>query len=93
MRTSGGKIIKIIESVAPQWKKVGALLDFDIEGQTLKLIEADHQQKGHAACCQEMFMYWLEGKGKNATWEVLVEVLSDTDLSELAKQVTTALLS
>ena len=56
--------IQIINSVAPQWKELGALLDFDAEGRTLSLIEADHRQEGHAACCREMFMVeWQREEG------------------------------
>ena len=91
MKTTTGEKIKIIESVAPQWKELGCLLDFDPEGRTLGLIEANHQQKGHVACCREMFATWLKGKGREATWEVLIELLDDIDQSELAKQVKIAL--
>ena len=87
MKTTTGEKIKIIESVAPQWKELGDLLDFDTEGRTLELIEANNQQKGHVACCREMFVYWLKGGGKDTTWEVLVELLDDIEQSELAKQV------
>ena len=86
MKTATGEKIKIIESVAPQWKELGDLLDFDPEGRTLELIEAN-QQKDHVACCREMFVYWLRGKGREATWEVLIELLDDIDQSELAKKV------
>ena len=91
MKTTTGEKMKIIESVAPQWKELGDLLDFDPEGRTLELIEANHQQKGHVACCREMFAYWVKGKGREDTWEVLIELLDDIDQSELAKQVKTAL--
>ena len=91
MKTATGEKIKIIESVAPQWKELGDLLDFDPEGRTLELIEANNQQKGHVACCREMFITWLKGKGKEVTWEVLIELLEDIDQSELAKRVNTAL--
>ena len=90
MKTTTGEKIKIIESVAPQWKELGDLLDFDPEGRTLELIEAN-QQKDHVACCREMFVYWLRGKGREATWEVLIELLADIDQSELAKKVETTL--
>ena len=91
MKTKTGEKIKIIESVAPQWKELGDLLDFDPEGRTLELIEANHQLRGHVACCREMFVTWLKGKGREATWEVLIELLDDIDQSELAKQVKIAL--
>ena len=90
MKTTKGEKIKIIDSVAPQWKKLGALFNFDYEGQTLELIEANNQLKGPVACCWEMFVTWLKGKGREATWEVLIELLDDSDQSELAKQVQTA---
>ena len=91
MKTTGGEEVKITMSVAPQWKELGALLDIDTEGRTLNLIEADHQQKGHAACCREMFMSWLEYKGEDATWAVLIEALNDIDQSELTKQIKAAI--
>ena len=89
MKTATGEKIKIIESVAPKWKELGDLLDFDPEGRTLELIEAK-EQKDPVACCREMFVTWLKGKGREATWEVLIELLDDIDQAELAKQVKTA---
>jgi len=90
MKVVTGEKIKIIESVAPQWKELGDLLDFDSEGRTLELIEAK-QQKDPVACCREMFVTWLRGKGREATWEVLIELLHEVDQSELAKKVKSAL--
>ena len=90
MKTATGEKIKIIESVATQWKELGDLFDFDSEGRTLELIEAN-QQKDNLTCCREMFVCWLKGKGKEATWGVLIELLDDIDQSELARKVKTAL--
>ena len=91
MKTATGEKFKIIESVAPQWKELGDLLDFDPEGRTLELIEANNQQEGLVACCREMFVYWLKGKGREATWVVLIELLDDIGQSELARKVKIAL--
>ena len=91
MKSATGEKIKIIESVAPKWKELGALLDFDHEGRTLELIEANNQLKGPIASCQQMFVTWLQGKGREATWEVLIELIDDIDQSELARRVRTAL--
>ena len=91
MKTTKGEKIKIIASVAPQWKELGDLLDFDPEGRTLELIEVNNQQKGYVACCREMFVYWLKGKGRKATWEVVIELIDDINQSELAKKVKNAL--
>ena len=91
LKTTTGEKIKIIESVAPQWKELGDLLDFDHEGRILELIEANNQQKSRVESCREMFVYWLRGKGREATWGVLIELLDDIHQSELAKKVKTAL--
>ena len=91
MKTTSGEDVKIIMSVAPQWKELGALLDIDTEGRTLNLIEADHQREGHAACCREMFMSWLECKREDATWAALIEALNDIDQSELTRQIKAAI--
>ena len=78
---------RIIKSVAPKWKELGALFDFDGEGQHLDLIEYKYQKEGPVACCQAMFKHWLKGNGKEASWKVLIELLCDIDESELANQV------
>ena len=91
MKSATGEKIKIIESLAPKWKELGALLDFDPEGRTLALIEANNKLKGPTASCQEMFVTWLQGKGVEVTWKVLIELLDKVDQSELAKRVKTAL--
>ena len=91
MKTTTGEKIKIIESVSPQWKKLGDLLNFDPEGRTLELIEANNHLNGVVACCREMFVTWLKGNGREATWEMLIELLDDSDQSELARKIKTAL--
>ena len=80
----------IIESVATQWKELGALLNFDTDGRTLRNIEATYQLESPTACCQEMFIHWLMGNGKETTWNILIELLDDIGQSELAKKVTAA---
>ena len=89
MKTADGEKIEIIKSTTPQWKKLGYLMDFDKQGQTVDFIEAEHQLEGQAACCQEMFKLWL--KCPNATWDNLIELLVDCDQKVLAEQVKSAL--
>ena len=89
MKTADGEKIEIIKSTTPQWKKLGYLMDFDKQGQTVDFIEAEYQLEGQAACCQEMFKLWL--KGPNATWDNLIELLVDCDQKVLAEQVKSAL--
>ena len=89
MKTADGEKIEIIKSTTPQWKKLGYLMDFDKQGQTVDFIEAEYKLEGQAACCQEMFKLWL--KGPNATWDNLIELLVDCDQKVLAEQVKSAL--
>ena len=85
MKTVEGEKVEIIKSMTPQWKQLGLLMDFDKEGLTVDLIEAEHQLKGQAACCQEMFKLWL--KSPDATWNNLIELLIDCDQKVLAEHV------
>ena len=79
--------MEIIKTVAPDWKKIGLLMDFDPYGRKIVNIEAEHAHKrnGLAICCQEMFILWLDNP--DATWSNLIELLLDSEQQELAKQV------
>ena len=93
MRSASGEKIQIIKQIAPHWKQLGALLNFDPDGWTLDLIESEHKLDGPVGCCQATIKHWLMGNGIDPTWEVLLDLLDDIDHSELAKQVKTALHS
>ena len=91
LRTSKGKRIKIIETVAPKWQKIGDLLDFDESGTRLELIKATHPSDPEA-CCRSMFQHWLKGNGvKPCSWRKLIELLEDSNFESLAKEVETIL--
>ena len=77
--------VEVIKSLTPHWRELGLLMDFDGEGRTVDLIEAEYQMKGQTACCQEMFKLWL--KGPHATWGNLIELLVDCEQKALAEQV------
>ena len=85
LQTAKGDKLEIIKSLTPQWRQLGLLMDFDRDGRTVDLIEAEHQMKGQVACCQEVFKLWL--KGPDATWGNLIELLIDCEQSALAEQV------
>ena len=92
LKTSKGKI-QVIKRVAPYWRKLGALLDFDDDGTQLDTIK----QKFHSDpedCCQEMFKYWVKGNGvKPCTWNKLIELLDDNDQKALSKEIQESLSS
>ena len=65
----------------------GALLLDDSTGTRVKNLE--HQQQRNAERInQEILQEWLTGSGKNpVTWETLVEVIRDIELSTLADDI------
>ena len=86
MRTPDRQKIDIIKTVAPQWRDIGDLLDFDAKGETLKRIQAD--EGGVESCCRCMFQHWLEGNGvQPVSWATLLEILEDCHFITLAAQV------
>ena len=95
MKTARGEKIDIINCVAPQWKQLGILFNFDAEGRAIDLIEAQHKLEGPVVCCEETIKHWLKGNynGIDATWKAVIELLEDMGESALAKQVKSALLA
>ena len=93
LRTAKGKKIKIIERVAPFWRRLGDQLDFDGGGSKLALIEAKHPMNPEA-CSRAMFQHWLNGNGVTpCSWRMLIELIDDLDEVVLARDIQTALLT
>lgn len=63
------------------------MMDFDPKGNTLDAIKKDFD--GVKERCRETFRLWLDGKGKRqpATWSMLLEILEDSNLGELAGEI------
>ena len=87
LKTTEGQKVQIIRHLAPEWKDFGIYLDFDADGRTLDLIEAEQKMNGPVACCRAMFQHWLAGNGVHATWDTLIELLQDAEQSHLAQQI------
>ena len=87
LKTADGDNLQIIEAIAPDWKTVGYLMDFDPNGQKVDVIEAQyaHKRNGVITCCQEIFKLWL--RSKDATWVKLNEILNGSGHKVLAEQV------
>ena len=87
-----GKKIRIIETVAPKWQRLGDQLEFDRSGTKLAVIKATHPTDPEA-CCRDMFQHWLNGNGVGpCSWRKLIELLEDCDLDELATEVQSVLV-
>jgi len=89
LKNAKGEKLEVVKSLTPHWRQLGLLMDFDKDGRTVDLIEAEHQMKGQTVCCQEVFKLWL--KGPDATWGNLIELLIDCEQTTLAEQVKDAL--
>lgn len=88
MKTKTGVKIEVIKSLAPQWKQLGILLDFDTDGAQLDLIEYENGQQNPQKCCLAMIRYWMAGNGEQpATWRKLIELLRDCEKDVLAAQL------
>ena len=87
LKTTEGQKVQIIRDLAPKWKDFGISLDFDPDGRTLNVIEAEQKMNGPVACCQAMFQHWLAGNGVPATWGMLIALLQDAEELSLVEQI------
>lgn len=79
------KRVRIIEKVAPKWKKLGDILKF--EDHVLETIDQGSHYKPEAAC-RQMLQSWLDGKAlKPVTWKTLIEALEDVPCDELVQDI------
>ena len=78
-----GRVLRIMESVAPQWKKMAVALGFSVA--RIKSIEKSKQHQTDDASF-EIFSCWLEGEHdlKPPTWDVLVQCLKQANLLDIA---------
>ena len=91
LRSRDGKRINIIKRLAPHWNKLGDLLDFDVDGTQLLIIEKRFPNDPEA-CCRSMFQHWLTGGGvRPCTWSKLIELLNWSDEEVLVSDVKSAL--
>ena len=83
LKYANGKELRIMEAVAPFWKKVANTLGFD-EARIRAIEIGCHYQPEDAT--REMFCRWLEGDRhlKSATWSTLIQSLKDVNLTEIA---------
>ena len=85
-----GTRLQVINSVAPRWKQFGLFLDFDEQGNTLDMIEAE--KRTHFDCCTEMFKRWLKGEGvQPVSWSQVISLLQENGQRNLASDLERAL--
>ena len=79
-----GRELRIMETVAPKWKKVAAAIGFNKE--RIEVIEEDEHYKQEKATF-EMFGRWLKGEHnlKPVTWDALIQCLKEANLQDIAE--------
>ena len=91
LKQADGKKIKIIASLAPLWRDLGFLMNFDQRGTEVETIEKKYRGDPKECCCA-MFQHWLNGNGvRPCSWHKLIELIDDIDQEVLAQEIQTAL--
>ena len=91
LKTADGKKIKIISELAPSWRDVGYLMNFDLRGKEIETIDQKHHGDPKN-CCRAMFQHWLDGNGVTPySWRTLIGLLDDLDQEVLAREIQSAL--
>ena len=85
IRDNPRESICLITQIGARYSKFGDLLLNDSTGNVVEGITVDKHVHDYEAINQEIFRRWLNGEGRQpATWETLIQALSDAQLYELA---------
>ena len=80
------------EVVGSNYFEFGVQLLNDETGKVVDAIETE-MQKVPKNITRKILMQWLAGKGKEITWEVLLDVLNSIDLAVIASDIRDHLLN
>ena len=87
LQTPQGKKIHIIKRMAPFWRDLGSLMDFDESGSEVVIIEGKHRGDPKD-CCRAVFQHWVNGNGvKPCSWRKLIELIKDCEQEMLAEEI------
>ena len=85
------KKIRIIKRMAPFWRDLGFLMDFDESGTELATIHSEHRGDSKG-CCQAVFQHWVNGNGvRPCSWHKLIKLIKDCDQKVLAEEIQSVL--
>ena len=81
--------VKLIERLAAKWEKLATRLHF--EHHQIQKIKLDNPNSSEG-CCRTVFMEWLDGRGrKPVSWKVVIDAISEAELSSVAEDLTSIL--
>ena len=85
--------INIPQEIITKYYQFGVLLLKDATGARIEIIFHNHTRDAEQISL-EIFKKWLSGKGEQpVTWQTLVEVLCDVELTTLASDIADVKLS
>ena len=82
-KTTSGKLT---EHIGPHYRELGYLLLNDVTGEVTQTIIKTCGPDA-TDIILEIFRQWIEGKGMPVKWAILVKVLRDIGLTELAREI------
>ncbi len=84
--------LRIIDEVSPKWREASSLLG--LTPAHTQRIEMNYPRVEDR--CHEVFHVWLSNEEEDtsypSTWEGLIELLEDMELSALAKEIQTVVI-
>ena len=83
----GGRKVRVIERVAPNWMNLAIALGFD--QSRIETIEKDYRGSMEEACLK-MFMRWLDGEHdlvQPCTWDTLIKCLRRAAFGDVANSL------
>ena len=86
-------MVKVLQGAANKWDGIARRLHFD--GNMISQVRTE-SQSDQLRACQSLFTQWLNGKEglrTPVTWRTVIEVLEEADLTILAGDLKTVLLS
>ena len=85
LRTTDGKRLNIIHTVATKWEDVATRLGISRNEIKFTRLRARHRDE---EACHDIFRHWLQGGGcKPITWATLIECLEDTGFVEMSEML------
>lgn len=79
--------LKLHERICENMRAFGILLLNDDTGSRMDTITTNHAPRSDSIVAITILKQWIQGKGVAVTWESLVKVLKDADLSNVAEQI------
>ena len=80
----------LMDDISYKWRIIGELVG--LTHSKLENLAEEHRDKAER-CCRSVLGYWLDNPHPRypTTWQGLIELLEDSQLSEIASQLRTAL--